>query len=699
MDKQKIGMVAGKGSLTPASPAGAQREGAPARVFSGRFFVELQHRCRTLLKSAIILCGIISFLAVSASLYVNSGLYRAKRILDPQKIQAAGRAGIYQYPLADYSQKEKVYTQLIPGGGARFYGGNGKPFAKRKTFDALLQMPGDGFFVTPEMLFFTVTDGSDPRLSAAGYRFERPVVPNWSVTALTVFFLLASIAAYRFRVRNYELWSMVHTLVFIALFSAILWSTLRAPGGAFLNIYGGTVGMWYDSDPGTWYLTTAHELGRKPPVYPGHPGIPLLIGLALIQKTVAFFADDAFAYSEAIAANIFYVQVLSRMMCMLIFVAAALVLRKIATLMFGSKLVGMVASLLFFTSFFSVYYMNRVSPEGFAVLFFLLAFLFLLLAQRNNDRPLRVSAYAFLACFSSVVAFYSKMHLMGGLPFFIAAILILSFFRTLIARDYLVMLCTCLLGFVSAWLCLDRYMDWAAFNAYWYISSQATPDIPLWTLYYHKALDISSKIIKFMGMLSLQSLLPITDNSRTAFAFGSGLAICFLTSFLWKTIRSNKVFIAMCLYAVFTVGVFFYRGFSMGDFASEVGGVIVQNFGGFHYLLLFLAVASLASSFVINQITQKNDDGSPKWHGFFVLLLVCLLNINGFLVAMDMHRHRIQSNAETLPLYGLLSRLEPKETIPATVRIPVLLGMDVNTYYKFGEPSKLEEALDRIRSQ
>lgn len=155
----------------------------------------------------------------------------------------------------------------------------------------------------------------------------------------------------------------------------------------------------------------------------------------------------------------------------------------------------------------------------------------------------------------------------------------------------------------------------------------------------------------------------------------------------------------MCLYAVFTVGVFFYRGFSMGDFASEVGGVIVQNFGGFHYLLLFLAVASLASSFVIDQITKKDADGSPKRHGLFALLLVCLLNINGFLVAMDMHRHRIESNAETLPLYGLLSRLEPKESIPAQKRIPVTLGMDVNTHYKFGEPSKLECALDHMRSQ
>lgn len=152
----------------------------------------------------------------------------------------------------------------------------------------------------------------------------------------------------------------------------------------------------------------------------------------------------------------------------------------------------------------------------------------------------------------------------------------------------------------------------------------------------------------------------------------------------------------MCLYAAATVGLFFYRGFSMNDFSIAV----TQNFGGFHYLFEFFALASISSAFVIDQITQKNAGGSPKLHGFFALLLVCLLNLNGFFIVMDMHRNRMQSNAEALPIYGSLSRLEPQETIPSPTGIAGILGMNISIHsYNLGEPSKLECALDRMRSQ
>lgn len=650
----------------------------------------------SVLKTAIALCGVAALLAVLASLYVNFGLYRPEFTLAPEHVKAADRPGVYQYSLAQISQRETSYAQLLPGGGAMLYGRGGRAFAKRQSCEDVAGMPGDGFYVTRDMLFFAVADGSDPRTGAAVYRFERPVRPRWALTAFALFILMASIAAYRFAAGRCALWDAVYAFIFITLFSVLLWSTFRAPGGMFLNVYGGTVGMWYDNDPGSWYIATAHELGRKPPVYPGHPGIPMVLGLAGIQKAVASFAPDAFTYSEAVAANIFYVQVLSRLMCMLVFVAAALVLRKIVVLMFGSRFAGALASLLFFTSFFSLYYMNRVSPEGCALLFFLLTFLFLLHAHRNNGRPVRLGAYAFAACFASVCAFYAKLHLMAGFPFFVACLLVAGFIRTLRSRDYAVLLLASCAGFFSAWLWLDRYMDWSAFNTVWRIGSESSTAMPVWSLYYHKAVAICGKLFTFMGQLSLQDLLPMTDQSRTFSAFGSGLALLFVASFLWKPVRSNRFFLALCLYVAFTVAIFFYRGFSMVDFDIE----ITKSFGGFHYLLPFFAAASIAAAFVIDRIVRKNDDGTPAGRGLPAFLLVCLLNVNGFLAVMDMHLHRVRSNAAALPLYGMLSRLEPHETIPGPVDITGMLGMAISiSSYNLGEPSKLEYALGHMSSQ
>ena len=651
-----------------------------AKEMAIHIFKKLQ--THTSLQASIVAVG--ALLILSASLYVNLGLFRASLDLEPKLIEATGDPATYRYPLTGNSLLEKKSMLSLPGGWAKFYDGNSRLFVKSATREALIEKPGNRFFVTQEALYFTVSDDADPRLNDSRYRFERPLQPKWSFTAWAVFVLLTAAAVYRFQAKGIDRWVLIHDVILIALFSSLLWSTLKAPGGSFINSYGGSVDMWQDDDPGGWYIASAHELGRKPVVFAGHPAIPLQIGLSLIQRTVSIFADSAFTYSEAVAANIFYVQVLSRAMCMLAFIAASLVLRKVATLLFNNRFIGMMASLLFSTSFFSVYIMTRVSTEGFTMLFFLLTFLFVILACKHIDKSNLVLMYSFLACFASMFAFYSKIQLMGPLPFFAFACFVLFYFQTSSWRHYLTMMSFCLLGFVSSWLFLEPYMDWPSFHIMWMphgLSMDA--NIPAWRNYYRTTLAVAKLIFDSIGNISVENTLPIADHKRISFAFGSATGLLFIVSFFWASIRKNKVFVAMGIYSALTVGIFLYRSKGL-------------DFHGFHYLFPFLAVASISSAFVIHQITEKNADGLPNNHGLFALLIVLLLNINGFQIAINSHKHRAQSNADALQIYEALSRLSPRETIMSSVNIPAAVGINTRNTYNLGEPSKLEDALRRL---
>lgn len=653
-----------------------------AREFAKRILKMLQPR--TPLQSATVAIGVITFFILAASVYVNLGIYRASLTLEPKTIEATDDPVIYRYSLTGNSLLEKHGLQSSPGGWAQLIDSNGQPLTKRANMEALSANATNGFFVTQEALYFKTSQGAAANSDNIRYTFTRPLLPNWSITVWALYLLLASVAVLRFALKKQDHWSLIHALVLISLFSTLLWSSLHAPGGFFVNTFGGGIEAFRDDDPGGWYLASAHELGRMPTVFFGHPGIPMQIGLWMVQRFVYLFTDSSFSYSEAIAANIFYVQVLSKTMCSLAFIGASLVLCKIATLLFNNRFIGVLASLFFSTSFFFVYYMTRVSTEGFATLFFLLTFLFILMAYQRSDNPRTVSAFAFLACFFSVFAFYSKLHLMGPLPFFALACLIFTHFRTSTARQLLTMIIASLAGAFVAWLCLEPFMDWPSFNSQWApfgLVSGEKENVPAWKSYYLTGLNVTKSALDFLAQLDIEMTLPITDYRHFSFAFGSVAMLLFAFSFFWRALRKNIIFVALSLYAAFTVIIFLYKGMA------------------YHYLFSFLAVASISSAFVIYQITEKTSDGIPARHGLFAFLLVFLLNIDGFRVAMNSHTHREISNAGSgsLPIYTALSRLSPGETLgPSMGSIPKLVGVFTQNTHNLGAPSKLVDALNHM---
>jgi hypothetical protein len=635
----------------------------------------------SLVQLLITATGTLAAVTILVSLYVNLGLYRPSLALETKIIESTDTPFIYRYSLTGDSLLEKKGLSSSPGGWAQLFINDGQQFSKQSSIEELSANPGNGFFVTPSALYFKTAQGNTPKTEGVRYTFSRPLQANWPITVLALYFALVAVTLFRFTSSYKERWVLIHDLVLISLFFSLLWSTFQAPGGFFVNSLGGNIDLWRDDDPGGWYIASAHELGRNPIVFAGHPAIPMQIGLWIIQKVVRFFANSSFSYSEAIAANIFYVQVLSKTMCSLAFIGASLILCKIGTLLFNNRFIGVMASLLFSTSFFSVFYMTKVSTEGFTVLFFLLSFLFVLMAHQHSSNPRSVSMFAFLACFFSVFAFYSKIHLMGALPFFVLTCLIVIHFRTLRWRPLLTMGAAGLLGMIAAWLCLEPFMDWTSFNSIWApFGLVEDTNTSAWNRYYHTIFAVAKSALDLAAQITNENTLPITTPKRLSFEFGSTAALLFVISFCWPTVRRNIVFSALSLYGIFTIIIFFYKGFA------------------FHYLFPFLAVASISSAFVIHQITEKNTDGSPARHGLFAFLLVFLLNIDGFRVAMNSHSHREQSNSDSLPIYAALSRLSPGETLgdKGLLSIPKLVGVFTQDTYNLGAPSKLVEALSQF---
>ncbi len=84
--------------------------------------------------------------------------------------------------------------------------------------------------------------------------------------------------------------------------------TILAPGGLWMNQVGG-VPLWFDSDPGGWYIPGAHELFTSPRsmVFAGHPGLPMQIALSWLQYVLFMLGggyQSGLSFTESTARQI-----------------------------------------------------------------------------------------------------------------------------------------------------------------------------------------------------------------------------------------------------------------------------------------------------------------------------------------------------------------------------------------------------------
>jgi len=650
----------------------------PTKLINLKYLISSQNYFRKISKKIWVLAGFSALLVFFLSIYVNVGFYKATLEFYPHQLVSVTDNSIISYPFQDKTLLERSFLRLNPGGQATL-SMDGVHLEKRFTLEMLKENPCGGFYIASEAIYLgqCVENLHGKIKNNTELKLQRPLKPYWPITGFSLFVVLLSIILWRFDCKKDNTFEFIYYLYFVFLFSAIFLSSLIAPGGSFINTIGDRVPMWGDNDPAAWYLTSAHELGRLPVIFPGHPGITLNILLWLIQKFIVFFSNNNLTFSQAVASNIFYVQVLSKTVCSLIFIGSSFIIAELGATLFKDRNIGKVASIFFSSSFFSVYFLNRISPDGLVILFFLLSFLFLVKALDGPTSP-RVNLNIFFSCFFSVLAFYTKAQIMGILPVYVFLVFALLRWRYQTITSFCKDLISMFFGFGFIYFLMNNFMDWDSFLKLWnnIIAAKASSLILTNNIQNNQwlpILQLSNTFMAIMDKLSVINFLPLVDLNHLSFTFGGSACILFCISFLWRDIRKNSSYLLFCFYAALTLIFFCYR-----DFA-------------FHYFLIFFSCASLSVAFVLTNLTRSISHESAFVKYLPSLLLIFLLNINGFLLAWDSHRQREIASKQSLDIYLALSTLLPGEKL-ISLDLASTVGLETGNLYNFGAPSKLIEA-------
>ena len=471
-----------------------------------------------------------------------------------------------------------------------------------------------------------------------------------------------------------------------------LFSSIYAPGFPGKNIISG-IEFWKDKDPGTWYLQSAHEILRKPPVFNGHPGIPMQIVNALVQKVIYFFSHgDNESYTACIVRNIYAVQMFSRFLILLMWIASAWMVRLLTEKLFKNNEAGYLAAILFLTSFPVLFFLNRISPEPYMIFFFLSAFYCLVLAREYGNAGKWKQAIG-LSCVSvsaAVAAFYSKINLFAPFPVFIFIIVAIFMFRPLRWKYFGTLLLLSLSSALVTVICFEPFMDWQSFFQHWV---HVEPGVNVTNtggnqVFFDAALKEAKQIGSVFRLISFQDLLPFTDKSRMFFATETGLILVYFCSFFYRAIRKNKVLMTMNGYAIFPTYIFLYRA------------TVLHDYSGFHYLFPWLAVCCIHAGYLVQVITCTPALAIPRKYTAASLLMVLIIHFTSLVYGVNAHRIRIKQGQEARQVYQALATLKPGEALPAKWRNTLwMLGITTGNKWNLGVPSLMENEVLRLQQQ
>src|SRR5262245_45980855 len=145
-------------------------------------------------------------------------------------------------------------------------------------------------------------------------------------------------------------------------FSALM--SAGAPLGSWPNrIFGEPA--WYELDPGSFYVTAAHELTfGTPALFLGHPGTPLLLLLEGVQQGLyALAAEPGLSYTAFTARNLPGVIVASKLLVTVLHLVSFAFLFAFARKLLRDELAAWCACLGYATSLPALYYVSRISVE------------------------------------------------------------------------------------------------------------------------------------------------------------------------------------------------------------------------------------------------------------------------------------------------------------------------------------------------
>ena len=314
----------------------------------------------------------------------------------------------------------------------------------------------------------------------------------------------------------------------LTLLTASAVTSFAAPCGFWTNqVFG--VPLWHQGDPGAPYFGSAVHFfgpGRHPP-FIGHPGLTLQLLLYLLLRT-SFVFSAAFSrgipFETFVAGNIHRLFALSEVAMTVLHLLSLLALYAFARKLLLQRRAALLAVLVYATSFPTLYYASRISPEPLLVTFYLLTFVFIWSYQEQFDAGRLFSAFAFAAAagLCSAAAFLAKVHLAGPLIPFATLQILLQRQGTTNAKSGLAMprmpgTLLFLLSSCAGLLLGTLKVDWASFSRYYYAYTPgASPSVPgydssasLWANYLHAAprmaADFAKRIPQFFGLYATSS--------------------------------------------------------------------------------------------------------------------------------------------------------------------------------------------------
>lgn len=251
----------------------------------------------------------------------------------------------------------------------------------------------------------------------------------------------------------------------------------QAPCGAWRNQVLG-VPFWDSCDPGGAYFgSAAHLFGpSRIPAFVGHPGLTLhwlLWAVIQISYRVHLLSGGSGEFPDFAARNIYQLYTACAVAIAGVHILSFVVLERLALRLFSDLTTARLAVLGYATSFPVLYYLVRISVEPFVVLFFLSTVLAVWQGQdalQRNERRAAIG-YSVLAALACAAGFVSKVHLLGPLPLFIFAQLLLGGSLNTIDRSGMRQRATLAAWFAGSFILFfvvsGLQVDWFAFYHFW----------------------------------------------------------------------------------------------------------------------------------------------------------------------------------------------------------------------------------------
>jgi hypothetical protein len=391
-----------------------------------------------------------------------------------------------------------------------------------------------------------------------------------------------------------------------------IWSA-RAPCGAMPDAVFGNL-MWNHSDPGGFYIASAHELyrfeGRL--LYPGHPGLPMQMLLHAVQFAYFRLSASGLGFTGFIAKNIVEVFFLSKLCAVAAHVLSFWLLARFARGLLRSERASVIAAFAYATSLPVVYYLTRISVEPFMVVLFLVAFLALWSCGESlaNGRRGRAYAAAALAGAAAVSALCTKFHLLWPLPALALLQLICGdeppFTRGFRRPDRARALAIAAFA-ASASLTLALYshfFDWKDFFAFWDVVGMDRPStLGMLSGLIERQVGLFPGLARAAARIPLRDWLPLPTKSGLFF-FCEAPMIAIAAYGAVLEARRGGVPRGRWLWpaaaAGYTAVIWLYRCLAgSGDFSS------------FHYLFIFVLLAAVLFARAAEEMLTRRIPSLP----------------------------------------------------------------------------------------